>query len=108
MKKHDTFRPHWVIIDSFKAVAAATGGKPCFNRSDLANCRQEAADDSHHYYMICFYLDERTRPGWRQISVKLDGPRTEVNYREGVFLETSAPEKNKLTDLQLALVSPLN
>lgn len=96
------------IIDSFKAMAAATGGKPCFNRTDLANCLQEAADDSHQYYMLGFYLDNKTKPGWHPINVRLDGPRTELTYRDGFFLETSNPEKSKLTDLQLALVSPLN
>lgn len=96
------------IIDSFKAMAAATGGKPCFNRTDLANCLQEAADDSHHYYMLGFYLDHKTKPGWHPINVRLDGPRTELTYRDRIFLETSNPEKSKLSDLQLALVSPLN
>jgi VWFA-related protein len=96
------------IIDSFKAMAAATGGKPCFNRTDLAGCLQEAADDSHHYYLLGFYLDDKTKPGWHPISVRLDGPRTELTYRGGFFLETSSPEKSKLTDMQLALISPLN
>jgi len=96
------------IIDSFKAMAAATGGKPCFNRTDLANCLQEAADDSHHYYMLGFYLDNKTKLGWHPINVRLNGPRTELTYRDGIFLETSNPEKSKLSDLQLALVSPLN
>ena len=96
------------IIDSFKAMAAATGGKPCFNRTDLANCLQEAATDPSHYYMLGFYLDNTTKPGWHSINVKLDGPRTELSYRDGILVQTGNPEKSKLTDLQLALVSPLN
>jgi VWFA-related protein len=96
------------IIDSFKAMAAATGGKPCFNRTDLANCLQEAAADSHHYYMLGFYLDGNTKPGWHSINIRLDGPRTELTYRDGILVMTDNPEKSKFSDLQLALVSPLN
>ncbi len=96
------------IIDQFKAIAAATGGKPCFNRTDLANCLQEAADDSRNYYMLGFYLDKKTKPGWHPISVKLNGPRTELTYRNGFSVDTIDPEKSKLSDLQQALFSPLN
>jgi VWFA-related protein len=96
------------IIDSFKAIAAATGGKPCFNRTDLANCLQEAAEDSHDYYMIGFYLDKDAKAGWHPISIKLNGPRTELTYRNGLYVDSVDPQKSKLTDLQLALISPVN
>ncbi len=96
------------IIDSFKAIAEATGGKPCFNRTDLANCLQEAAEDSHDYYMLGFYLDKDTRPGWHSINVKINGPRTDLNYRHGFLLANADPESSKLTDLQLAMFSPVN
>lgn len=96
------------IIDSFKAIAEATGGKPCFNRTDLANCLQEAAEDSHSYYMLGFYLDKNTKPGWHSINVKLEGPRTELNYRHGFLVGNFDPERSKLTDLQLAMFSPVN
>lgn len=96
------------IIESFKAIAAATGGKPCFNRTDLANCLQEAADDSQNYYMLGFYLDKGIRPGWYPITVKLNGLKTDLNYRDGVLVNVTSPEKSKLSDLQLAVLSPLN
>lgn len=96
------------IIDSFKAIADATGGKPCFNRTDLANCLQEAAQDSHDYYMLGFYLNKDVKPGWRSINVKLNGLRTDLNYRHGLLVSNMDPERSKLTDLQLAMFSPVN
>ncbi len=94
-------------IDTFKRVAAATGGKPCFNRTDLANCLKEAATDSRDYYMLGFYLDKDAKPGWHTLSLKLEGPKTELDYREGFLSGTIDPEKSKLTDLQLAMLSPV-
>jgi hypothetical protein len=44
------------------------------------NSLQEAADDSYHYYMIGFYLDNKTQAGWHPISVRMQGPRTELTY----------------------------
>jgi VWFA-related protein len=96
------------IIDSFKAIADATGGRPCFNRTDLANCLQQAAEDSHDYYMLGFYLDKDTKPGWHSITVKLDGSKTELNYRHGFLVSNMDPERSKLSDLQLAMFSPVN
>ncbi len=94
-------------IDTFQRIAAATGGKPCFNRTDLANCLREASDDSRDYYLLGFYLDRGTKPGWHTLNVKLEGPRTEMHYREGFLSGTIDPERSKLTDLQMAMLSPV-
>jgi VWFA-related protein len=96
------------IINMFEQIAATTGGKPCYNRTDLANCLKEAAADSHDYYMLGFYLDKNIKPGWHSITVKLN-EKAHLRYRSG-FLAGSPfdPEKVRLTDLQLAMFSPLN
>jgi VWFA-related protein len=96
------------IIDMFQTIAAATGGKPCFNRTDLANCLKEAAEDSRDFYMLGFYPDKKAKLGWHTIGVKLDGPRTELHYRDGFLAGSFDPEKSKLSDLQLAMLSPLD
>ena len=96
------------IIDTFQQMAADTGGKPCFNRTDLANCLKEAAEDSKDYYLLGFYPDKQIKPGWHSISMKLNGPKTELRYRNGFLAAALDPESSKLTDLQLAIMSPLN
>jgi len=96
------------IIDTFQQIAAVTGGKACFNRTDLANCLKEAVEDSKDYYVLGFYPDQQTRPGWHSISVKLNGPRADLQYRNGFLAAALDPEKSKLTDLQLAMVSPID
>ncbi len=96
------------IIDSFKAIAEATGGRPCFNRTDLADCLREAAEDSRDYYMLGFYLDKDAKRGWHSIGVRLEGPRTDLAYRHGFVAGNVDPERSKLSDLQLAMFSPVN
>jgi VWFA-related protein len=60
------------IIAMFQQIAANTGGKSCFNRTDLANCLKEFATDSRDYYMVGFYVDKKMKPGWHVLNVKLD------------------------------------
>ncbi len=94
-------------VTMFQQVAAATGGKPCFNRTDLANCLKEDAADSHDYYMLGFYADKDVKPGWHAISVKLNKQSADLRHRSGYLAVPLDPAKARLTDLQLAMVSPL-
>lgn len=93
-------------ITMFQQIAAATGGKPCFNRTDLANCLHEFSNDSHDYYMLGYYVDKKTKPGWHPLAVKLD-QKAEVRNRSGFLFASLDQEKVRMTDLQLAMISPL-
>lgn len=93
-------------ITMFQQIAASTGGKPCFNRTDLANCLHEFSNDSHDYYMLGYYVNKKTKPGWHPIMVKLD-QKAELRHRSGFIMESPDGEKLRLTDLQLAMISPL-
>jgi hypothetical protein len=95
------------IIDTFKSVAAETGGKPCIYRTDLGNCIREAAEDDRDYYLVGFYVDkENKKPGWHKITVKLNEKAT-VRYRQGFIVADVKAENTRANDLQLALNSPL-
>jgi VWFA-related protein len=94
------------IIAMFQQIAASTGGKPCFNRTDLSNCLKEFAADSRDYYMIGFYVDKKTKPGWHALSVKLD-QKADLRYRRGFVFAVSGFGKSQPGDFQLALSSPL-
>jgi len=94
------------VLDSFKTMAAATGGKPCFYRTDLDNCVREAVDDDHDYYLLGFYVDKKnSQPGWHKIDVKLE-EKASVRYRQGFMIAKFNPEAQRKTDLGLALSSP--
>jgi hypothetical protein len=67
---------------------------------------KEFSADSHDYYMIGFYVDKNSKPGWHAISVRLDA-KAELRYRNGFEYSNFDPEKVRLTDLQLAMMSPL-
>src|SRR5438270_11874297 len=59
------------ILDTFKTIAAATGGKACFYRTDLDNCVREAVeDDRSHYLLGCHPDNNNSQPGWHQIDRK--------------------------------------
>jgi hypothetical protein len=93
-------------ITMFEQIAATTGGKPCFNRTDLANCLKEFSSDSHDYYMLGYYVDKKTKPGWHPLSVKLN-QKAELRHRTGFIFAVGDQEKLRMTDLQLAMISPL-
>ena len=94
------------ILDTFKTIAAATGGKACFYRTDLDNCVREAIDDDQNYYLLGFYADKKNnRPGWHRIDVKLN-EKANVRYRQGFILSKINPEVSRKTDIGLALASP--
>jgi VWFA-related protein len=93
-------------ISMFQQIAVTTGGKPCFNRTDLANCLKEFSADSHDYYMLGFYVEKSTKPGWHTIGVKLD-QKADLRNRSGFVFAALDPEKSRMTDLQTAMSSPL-
>ena len=94
------------ILDTFKTIAAATGGKPCFYRTDLDNCVREAIEDDHDYYLLGFYADKKNRqPGWHKIEVKLND-KASLRYRQGFMIAKFNPEAERKTDISLALSSP--
>ena len=94
------------ILDTFKTIAAATGGKACFYRTDLDNCVREAVEDDRDYYLLGFYADKKNRqPGWHKIEVKLN-EKASLRYREGFMIAKFNPEASRKTDISLALSSP--
>ena len=96
------------VLDTFKTISAATGGKACFNRTDLDNCVREAIEDDHDYYLLGFYADKsNTRPGWHKIEVKVD-EKANVRYRQGFILAKFNSEAARKTDVSLALSSPFD
>jgi hypothetical protein len=70
------------IVGNFQQFAASTGAKPCFWRTDLHNCLREVVDDARDYYMLGYYLDKKTTPGWHVLSVKTE-QKAELRYRTG-------------------------
>ena len=96
------------VLDTFKTISAATGGKACFNRTDLDNCVREAIEDDHDYYLLGFYADKNNqRPGWHRIDVKVD-EKANVRYRQGFILANFNSEAARKTDVSLALSSPFD
>jgi VWFA-related protein len=101
--------------DTLRDFAAMTGGRAFYNNNDIAGLFKRAVDDSSSYYLVSYYLDTKnTKPGWRQLKVKLvdkeKGKNSDIRARTG-FLVTNAtanPDIARKSDLDFALVSPFD
>jgi VWFA-related protein len=98
------------FITTFENMAAATGGKPCYSRTDLYNCFREAVDDGASYYMLGYYLPEKTKGGWHKLQVKTSIKDVNIRSRNG-FVYNDAKTDTRLliqADLAAALKSSMN
>ncbi|HUS18913.1 MAG TPA: VWA domain-containing protein [Terriglobales bacterium] len=94
------------VLNTFKSIAAETGGKPCIYRTDLRNCLKEATEDDHEYYLLGFYVDRsRSSPGWHKVGVSVT-QKASVRHRAGFLIALTDPEKVRQSDIALALNSP--
>lgn len=96
------------VITTFENLAAATGGKPCYERTDLSGCFKDAMQDARDYYMVGYYLKrDNTQPGWHKIAVKVDEKGTSVRSRNGFLLTKMAPDAMRKMDVGVDLGSRL-
>lgn len=72
-----------------RIVADETGGRPCMNTNDIADCLGRALDDSSHYYMLTYYPDPKPKgAGWRKIKEDVKGEKINVRARNSYFYGT--------------------
>lgn len=96
------------VLSTFDHLADGTGGKACYNRTDLADCFKEALDDSRDYYIVGFYVDgKNTKEGWHKLQIKVDEKSTSVRSRNGFLFTRSDPEKTREQDMSTAVHSLL-
>lgn len=89
--------------------AEMTGGRAFYNRNDLDVAFQKSADDSASYYLLTYYLDKDTKPGWHKLQVKTKRGGVEIQARDGFFVTPDADKGESLKmDLRMALASPLD
>jgi VWFA-related protein len=100
---------HQTTLDTLNEFAEVTGGRAFYNTNDLAGAFKRAEDDASSYYLLGYYLDTKnTKPGWRQLKVKVDHKDVEVRARQG-FLVTNTtmnPELTREQDISFAVASP--
>ena len=96
------------VITTFEHLAASTGGKPCFERSELSGCFKDALEDSHDYYMLGFYIDPKgMKDGWHKIQVKVSEKGASVRSRNGYLYPMPDPAKTRDQDMNAAINSLL-
>jgi VWFA-related protein len=93
-------------ITTFEHLAAATGGKACFERSDLSGCFKDAIDDSRDYYIVGYYVDSDMKPGWHKLQAKVAADGS-VRSRAGFIYTKLDPSQLRVDDLRLQLASRL-
>ena len=95
--------------DTFQLFAEATGGRPCINNNDIADCMERAARDSESYYMLGFYVRlEDRNSGLHKLTVKLNAPHSDLRYRRS-YNTTGRPSRaDSKQALHSAIISPLD
>ena len=95
------------VLTTFDHLADGTGGRPCYNRAQLDDCFKEALDDSRDYYMVGFYVDKNTKPGWHKLQIKVDEKGSNVRSSNGFLFPLPDPEKTHTQDMNTAVRSIL-
>jgi VWFA-related protein len=84
-------------LDSFKALAASTGGRAFFNRNDIGTAIRSAVDDGRVTYMLAYYPSHGKWNGaFHRITVKTNRPDLEVRHRSG-YVASPIPAKPPTT-----------
>jgi VWFA-related protein len=95
--------------ETMEGFADMTGGKAFYNRNDLDAAFGKAADDSNRYYMVAYYLDKNSKPGWHKLQVKVKKNGGHVRARHGFFVTAANREADtRRMDVKSALASPLD
>jgi hypothetical protein len=82
-----------VDLEGFKALAAATGGRPFFNRNDIQAAIRSAIDDSRVTYVLGYYPSHGNWDGsFRRITVKVNRPGVDVRHRHGYSASPIRPQ----------------
>ncbi len=92
---------------SMQAVASETGGKPIYNRNDLAQATADAVDNGANYYTLSYTPSEKKTGGeWRSIRVELAHPEqfkgAHLQYRRGYFADNLAVRAQKTGTAEVA------
>jgi VWFA-related protein len=94
------------VITTFEHLAAATGGIPCYERTDLSGCFKDALEDAREYYLVGYYINrEKLKPGWHKINVKVSEKGTSVRSRNGFLLPKFSIEQVRAVDMRTELSS---
>lgn len=94
-------------ITTFEHLAQSTGGKACYEATDLSVCFREAVADARDYYMLGFYADPDLKPGWHKLQVKVAADAN-VRSRTGFIYTKLDPQEVRNSDMRLQLSSLLS
>jgi VWFA-related protein len=103
---------HQATIETMQNFASMTGGRAFYNNNDIAGAAARAAEDSSQYYVLGYYRQpqEKEKPGWRKLQVKVNQERAHVRARSGFFVteQNPSPEQLRNADLRTAVSSPFD
>lgn len=94
--------------NTLRLFAENTGGKAFLGGANLAESFREATQDDSSYYMLGFYVNRTSRPGWHPISVAISRKGVHPRYRTGFLLSRDTSTASARSEMQLAIASPLD
>ncbi len=100
-KMHDT-------DSTLQLFAENTGGRAFLGGGNLVQSFRQATQDDSSYYMLGFYVNRTSKPGWHQISVTVARKGARARYRNGFLLARDISTSSAQQDIKLALTSPFD
>jgi VWFA-related protein len=90
-------------------ITQITGGTYCPLEPKLETCIRKDVEDSNQYYLLSYYADAHTKPGWHKLQVKVAAPGAQVRARSGYSLHGAGePERERNAEIEQALEAPLD
>jgi VWFA-related protein len=95
-------------VTNLENLAKLTGGKFCEHKQNLTSCFEDSQKDATHYYMVGYYADNKGKPGWRKLVVRVRRPDVQVRARSSYYAmpKTLDPKKTERDDMNTAIVAP--
>ncbi len=100
---------HLDTIATMQTFAEMTGGQAFYNTNDLSRSFRRAAEDSAAYYLLGYYLEKNSKPGWHKLKVEVQRAGVHLRARNGFFVTPGDdPNSREKRDIAQAMGSPLD
>jgi VWFA-related protein len=94
--------------DTLRLFAEHTGGKAFLGGGNLLEAFRQATQDDSSYYMLGYYVNHNSKPGWHPIEVRSGRKGAQLRYRNGFLLARDVTVKTARDDVGLALSAPMD
>ncbi len=87
----DTFSTqHINEQETMRQLAEATGGKAYLNNNDIKGAVEKSLDNGSSYYTLIYSPNDKSKEGYRKITLHLASGKYDLSYRDGYYVNDSS------------------